>query len=123
MLIGSSIQQPSPRSGYKLCGPLGVLPIIAYERKLRCSRAPLITINYKICLKKFLRVINFSNSNTRILWLYYFNLANAIYDKDKKTEISSFLKKKKKEKTFLNSPHPRSLPGTPAYTLNATPFR
>ena len=69
-----------------------------------------------------MRVINLSTSNTRILWLRYFNLANAIYDKEKKTESSSFLKKKKK-KTFLSSPHPRSLPGTPARTLNATPFR
>ena len=71
-----------------------------------------------------MRVINLSTSNTRILWLRYFNLANAIYDKEKKTEISSFLKKKKKKKkTFLSSPPPRSLPGTPARTLNATPFR
>ena len=33
--------------------------------------------------------------------LFFFNIANAIYDKDKKTEISSFLKKKK---TFFSSP-------------------
>ena len=48
-----------------------------------------------------MRVINLSTSNTRILWLRYFNLANAIYDKEKKTEISSFLKKKKKKKKKL----------------------